>query len=258
MARVKLLSAMAFDLRRLEDEGIGDPVIRVLGELPAASQPFGINRVYKGAQGTYEEVIILVDPDGVVVWERPSRFIELRGEMFEDLFRDRIDEDVQIESTGEHTVVFLVGGSEAGRVPVFIDAPESLRHAGVLPDAAETALKKGSILWLTIPQRDGTTLSRPAWYVQQGKKVFVLKGEGEQELPNLEHCDVVGVTVKSKEVKATIGVMDATVRVIDNASDEFDRIAALGLGTRLNLRDGDAALERWRSTCTLVELSPDA
>jgi hypothetical protein len=255
MARVKLMSAMAYDLESFEETAVADPVIRVHGELPAGSRPFGINRVYKGAQGTYEEVLALVDADDRVIWESPPRYLELRGAMFEDLFRRRVDERVEITSTGEHSLVFYLDGGIAGRIPVFIDAPESVQGAGVLLEAAETALKKGSICWISIPQPDGTEVSRPAWYVQQGPKLFVVKGETEQELPNLEHNDVVDVTVKSKDVKATIGVLTCDVRVVTDA-EEFERIAGLGLGTRLNLPDGDGALERWKQHCTVVELTP--
>jgi hypothetical protein len=255
MARVKLMSAMAYDLESFEETAVADPVIRVLGELPGGSRPFGINRVYKGAQGTYEEVLVLVDPDQRVIWESQPRYLELRGEMFEDLFRRRVDDRIEITSTGEHSLVFYLDGGIAGRIPVFIDAPESVSGAGVLLEAAETALKKGSICWIAIPQPDGTEVSRPAWYVQQGPKLFVVKGETEQELPNLEHNDVVDVTVKSKDIKASIGVLTCDVRVVTEP-EEFERIAALGLGTRLNLPDGDAALDRWKQHCTVVELTP--
>jgi hypothetical protein len=255
MARVKLMSAMAYDLGAFEETAIADPVIRVLGELPGGSRPFGINRVYKGAQGTYEEVLALVDPDGQVIWESAPRYLELRGEMFEDLFRRQVPERIEITSAREHTLVFYLDGGIVGRVPVFIDAPESVSGAGVLLEAAETALKKGSICWIAIPQPDGTEVSRPAWYVQQGPKLFVVKGETEQELPNLEHNDVVDVTVKSKDIKATIGVLTCDVRVVTE-QQEFEKIAALGLGTRLNLPDGDRALDRWKQHCTVVELSP--
>lgn len=258
MARVKLLSAMAYDRQSYEAEGVADPVIRVYGELPATAQAFNVHRVFKGPQGVYEESMLLLDPDGVVIWERDPQLLELRGMMFEDLFRTEIKADIRIDDPGEHHLVFLLDGAESGRIPVFIDAPQSVRTAGVLPEAAEAALKKGSIMWLAIPQLDGSEVSRPAWYVQQGRKVFVIKGGTEQELPNLENSDVVRMTVKSKDVKATIGELAATVRVVDNASDEFDRIAALGMGTRLNLPDGEGALERWRSECVMVELSPVA
>ena len=255
MARVKLLSAMAFDVASFEAEGVADPAIRVLGELPGGSEPFAVHRVYKGAQGVYEEVVVLADPDGVVLWESSPRYIQLRGEMFEDLFRTQVTDRLEIASVEEHTLAFFLDGALQARIPVFIDAPQSVRAAGALTDAAETALKKGSICWLTIPQPDGGNLRRPTWYVQQGSSLFVLTGETEQQLPNLEHCDSVTVTVKSKEVKATIGEMQADVRVVTD-DEEFERIATLGLGTRLNLPDGDGALQRWKERCRLVELTP--
>ncbi len=173
---VQLLSAMAFDKHTFDTEYFADPVIRVLGELPSWSQPFQLDRVYRGPQGTVEEVVLLVDPSDRVIWQRPGRYLELRGMMHEDLFRTAVTEDIRIADPGEHSMVFLVDGEEAGRVPVFIDAPESLRVAGVVGDAAETALKKGSIMWLTIPQPGGSAVTRPAWYVQQGSKLFVMKG----------------------------------------------------------------------------------
>ena len=255
MSRVKLLSGMAYDLETFRETGVADPVIRVLGELPAGSQPFEINRVYKAPQGVYEEVLAIADPDGRVIWESAPRVRELRGQMFEDLFRDQISQRVPIASTKEHTLAFYLDGQLAARVPVFIDAPESVQASGVLMEASETALKKGAICWLTIPQRDGVALTRPAWYVQQGQTLFVLKGPKEQELPGLENARQVTLTVKSKDIKATIGAMTADVRVVTDDA-EFERVASMGLGTRLNLQDGEAALQRWKDTCTLVELTP--
>ncbi len=255
---VELLSAMAYDLETFEEQGIPDPVLKVPGELPARARPFGINRVYKAAQGRYEESILILDPDDVVVWQRPWRYVEMRGEMYEDLFRSQVGSEVEIATSGEHQLVFLIDDVEVGRVPLFIDAGQSARAMGVETSAAEAALKKGSIIWLSIPQPDGSTATRPAWYVQDGRRLFFVKGGIEQQLPNLEHNRQVEVTVKSKDVKAAIAVMKADVRVVDNDSDEFEKIATQGMGTRLNLKDGNDALQRWKDTCTMVELTlPD-
>lgn len=255
MAQVKIMSAIAYDLASYKETGTADPVIRVHGELPGHSEPFALHRVYKGSQGWYEEVVAIADPDGKIIFDTTPRRIELRGEMFEDLFRLQVTESLPITSTGEHTLLFYLDGQIIGRVPVFIDAPDSARANGVLMEAAKTALKKGSLCWLNIPQVDGGELSRPAWYVQQGEKLFVFKGGDEQQLPGLETSKEVTLVVKSKDVKATIGQMPAAVRVVDD-TEEFERIATLGMGNRLNLPDGQDALERWKKTCTLVELSP--
>ena len=255
---VELLSAMAYDLETFEEQGYPDPVLKVPGELPARARPFGINRVYQAAQGRYEESILILDEHDVVVWQRPWRFVEMRGEMYEDLFRSQVGGEVEITSAGEHQMVFLIDGVEVGRIPLFVDAGQSARAMGVEVEAAETALKKGSIVWLTIPQPDGSQATRPAWYVQQGRKLFVIKGGIEQQLPHLEGNERVGVTVKSKDIKATIATMQADVRVVANDSDEFEKIATQGMGTRLNLKDGDGALQRWKDTCTMVELTLQA
>ena len=252
---VELLSAMAYDLETFEEHGYPDPVLKVPGELPARARPFGINRVYQAAQGVYEESILVLDPDDVVLWQSPWRYIEMRGEMYEDLFRTQVGPEVEIASSGEHQLVFLVDGGEIGRIPLFVDAGQSARAMGVVSEAAQTALKKGSICWLTIPQPDGSTATRPAWYVQQGSRLFMVKGPREQELPHLEDAPQVEVTVRSKENRAAIGVLTADVRVVANDSDEFDTIATQGMGTRLNLQDGQDALQRWKDTCTMVELT---
>lgn len=252
---VELLSAMAYDLETFEEQGVPDPVLKVPGELPARARPFGINRVYQAAQGRYEESILILDADDVVIWQRPWRYIEMRGEMYEDLFRSQIGREVEITSSGEHQMVFLIDGGEVGRIPLFVDAGQSARAMGVTGEAAETALKKGSIIWISIPQPDGSVATRPAWYVQQGRRLFFIKGGIEQQLPNLERNDRVEVTVKSKDIKATIATMKADVRVVPNDSDEFETIATQGMGTRLNLKDGENALQRWKDTCTMVELT---
>lgn len=252
---VELLSAMAYDLPTFEDDGYPDPVLKVQGELPSRARAFGINRVYQGAQGRYEESILILDHEDRVIWQRPYKYVELRGEMFEDLFVSKFGTEVEVADHREHRLVFLIDGAEIGRVPLFIDAADSAVASGVVGDAAETALKKGSIMWLTIPQPSGGTVTRPAWYVQQGKKLFVIKGPDEQELPHLEDNDQVIVSVKSKEIKASIGDLTADVRVVANDSDEFAKIAELGLANRLNSPDGNEAAQRWQDTCTMVELT---
>jgi hypothetical protein len=252
---VKVLSAVAFDAAHFDATGRADPAVKVLAELPAATEPFHINRVYKGAHGRYEEVLAIADPSGTIVWESDSRILQLRGEMYEDLFRMRVDASIPIADAGEHTLLLYLDGQLVGRVPLFVDAPRSLVATGATMDAVETALKKGSIVWLDIPQRGGDVVQRPAWYVQEGRTLYVIKGGKEQELPGLEQTDRVTVIVKSKDIKATIAELPAGVRIVDDA-DEFERVATLGMGTRLNLLDGQDALERWRSECVMVHLTP--
>lgn len=254
---VELLSAIVFDHDSWDREtGSIDPAIVVRGELPATARPFAVDRIYRGPQGHYDESWAILDPDGQLVYQHDYGRIQLRGEMFEDRFRDVVREPIVFDRADEHTVVFVVSHAEIGRVPCFIDAPESATAAGVIGDALDATLKKSAIVWLTIPQQRGEDVTRPAWFVYQGGKVFVLTGPGEQDLTDLTAAEEIRLTARSKEDRSRIATVPASVRVVPNDSDEFERIAQLGLGTRLNLPDGDAAFDRWRSTCTLVELTP--
>ncbi|MDP8928948.1 MAG: hypothetical protein M3O70_10335 [Actinomycetota bacterium] len=257
MPYVELLSAVVFDHGSWDEAaGTVDPAIVLRGELPAPPEPFVVDRVYQGPQGRYDESFVIVGPEGDVVHQHPWGRVTLRGEMFEDRFRDVVRADITFSSAEEHTLVLLCNDYEVGRVPVFIEAPESAIAAGALTDALDATLKKSAIIWLTIPQPRGQPITKPAWFVYQGGKVYVLTGPAEQDLTNIALADEVTLTARSKEVRSRIGSVPATVRIVRNDSDEFDRVIQVGLGTRLNLPDGDAARDRWKQTCTLVELSP--
>lgn len=256
MPTVKLLYAMAFHDATWKETGVADPVIRVRGEFPATAEPLLVHRIYQGPQGDYEESFLLLDPDDVVIYERPYHLIELRGEMYEDRFQSRVTESLRIDSPDDHHVVFLIDGAEVGRIPVFVDAPDSAQALGVVDEALRTALKKSDIVWLSIPQPDGTEISRPAWFVLNGERVYVLTGPGEQQLTNIEQCEQVRMTVKSKDVHAAIATVDATVETVAVDSDDWEEVTQAALGSRLNLVDREKALDRWREACRLIALTP--
>lgn len=257
MLRVRVLSAVVFDLESWDDEtGSIDPAIVVRGDLPAYARPFVVDRVYRGPQGSYDEAFAIVAPDGAVVYQHDYGRVTLRGEMYEDRFRDIVRAEALVTSPEEHSLVLLMNGVEVGRIPAFIDAPDSATAAGVLDDVLEGTLKKSAILWVRIPQPDGGEVTRPAWFVYEGGKVYVLTGPDEQDLTNIERAAEVELIVRSKEIRSQIGDVPAAVRRIDNDSDEFERIAEAGVGSRLNMDDLAGALDRWRETCTLLELTP--
>lgn len=257
MLNVELLSAVVFDHETWDQEtGNIDPAVVVRGELPSRSRPFVVDRVYRAPAGHYEESFAILAPDGDVVYQHDYARIVLRGEMFEDRYRDVVRTGPVFSSADEHTMVFLVSDVEMGRIPVFVNAPDSAKAAGVIQDVLDSTLKKSAIIWLTIPQPNGGSVTRPAWFVYQGGKVFVLTGPDEQDLTNIDTVETVELTARSKDVRAAVGTVPASVRVVDNSSDEFAQIAEAGLSNRLNLVDGHDALERWRSTCKLVELTP--
>lgn len=259
MALVEVLNAIVFDHESWDAEtGTIDPAIRLQGELPATAKPFVVDRIYRGPQGSYDESFAIVAPDGEVTYQHPYARVNVRGEMYEDRFRDVVRDDVVFDSADEHELVLLIGNVPVARIPVFVDAPESPRAQGVVGDVIEATLKKSSIIWVTIPQPGGDTVTRPAWFVHEDGKVFVLTGPGEQDLTNIDAAEEVTITVRTSvtEMRAPVAEVPAEVRVVPNDSEEFDRIAKQGVNTRLNAADGQDAAQRWKSTCTMVELTP--
>ena len=55
-----------------------------------------------------------------------------------------------------------------------------------------------------------------------------------------------------------VAEVEASARVVDPKDPLFGRVAPVLLPRRLNLRDGEEAVDRWRKECTLVELTPSS
>jgi hypothetical protein len=87
--------------------------------------------------------------------------------------------------------------------------------------------------------------------------VYVLAGTGEQELPGLaEGSKHVKLIVRSKDVQSKVGEVVCVTQVLPK-DPEWERIAReILLGRRLNLPDGEKAVERWKRDCEIVQLTP--
>lgn len=267
MARADLHDALVLDTEIYEasriDPTLLDPVVRVEGGLPDVARPMTILRRYQGPQGLSIEHFTIENYQGRQIYRSPARRISLSGEMFEDEFVDTVAR-VRIEDAEEHRVTFFVNDEEVGSIPMFIDAGLGGDPYVAVEQTFTKALQKGSILWLTVPQppargrraREEKPHQQPVWFVLDSGKVYVISGRGEQNVPNLPNVPEVELTVRSKDHRSRIVQVPASVRAIPPDDRLFDKIGRSGLGKRLNLRDGDEALERWRTTCTLVELTP--
>ena len=267
MARADLHYALALDTDIHQasqvDPSLLDPIVRVEGALPGTARPVTVIREYQGPQGAYTESFVLRDRRGREVYRSVVRRIQLTGEMFEDRFTDTI-RGLRIEDAEEHTLTFLIADEDVGSIPVFIEAGQGGDPYVAVEQAVTKALQKGSIAWLSLPQaprrrgRRGplqTTRELPVWYVFEGGKVYVLTGPTEQQVPGLTDSRQVELLVRSKEDRSRIARVRTDVRLIAGDDPQFDRIGRTALGKRLNLPDGDGALERWRGNCSLVELT---
>ena len=217
--------------------------------------PFTVQRSYTGAGGWYAESLALLAPNGDVAWRSLAQPIQLRGANKIDTFQDDV-EGVEVDEAADYELVFLLNGDEVGRVPLALldqDPPYAPPPALVL----EEALKKGTILWLEVPGPGGTDgRPVPAWYGTLNGKVYVLTGGTEQRIPGLPGAERVILLARSKEQQSLVARVEAGARVVPGNDPLFEQVGRVLLPRRLNLKDGEKALDRWREECTLVELTP--
>jgi len=220
--------------------------------------PFTVRRSYTGAGGWYVESMALLAPNGDVAWRGEEQPITLRGSSKIDMFSDDLH-GVLVDSSDDHELVFLIGGDEVGRVPLAIldeDPPyETDSPTAVLAEA----LKKSTVVWVEVPGPGGTGgKAVPAWYGTLDGRVYLLTGGSEQHIHGLEDADRVLLRARSKDLQSLLTTVEASARTIPASDPLFNRLIPELLPRRLNLPDGDAAADRWRKECTLVELTPSA
>lgn len=259
MPRADLRFALALDREIYEasrvDPSVLDPVVRVEGGLPGVARPIAVLRHYQGPQGTYVEHFVLRDRRGRERAHPGPRRIQLDGQMAEDRFVSTL-RDVVIEDPGEHSLTFFLNGREVGSIPVFVESSAGGDLSVAAEETFKKALKKGTILWLAVPQPDGSRHEQPVWFVFDGGKVYVLSGPTEQDVPHLAEADEVEIIARSKDVRSRVSRVPAPVRVVPPGHPLYDKIVEAALPKRLNLVDPDEAADRWKANCVLVELTP--
>jgi hypothetical protein len=220
--------------------------------------PFVVRRSYTGAGGWYREAMAVLAPNGDVVWRSPEQALTLAGSSKIDTFTDEVH-GVVVDSDDDHELVLLVGGDEVGRVPLAVLDEDPPWSTG--PDTAvlDEALKKSTVVWVEVPGEGGTGgRTVPVWYGTLDGRVYVLVGGSEQHVPGLAEATEVVLIARSKEQQSLVAEVEASARVVPPNDPLFARVAPVLLPRRLNLRDGEQAVDRWRKECTLVELTPSS
>lgn len=279
MPRADVHYALAIDAEIWEasrvDPSLLDPIVRVQA-LPAVAAPFVVVRDYQGPAGYVLERFVITDSSGREVYASTNRQMRLSGEHDEDRVVTKV-RDVEVRRGDEHTVTFFVDDEEVASIPMFVEVGAGGDPAVAAAEAFKKAVGKGAIIWLVVPQaqpsrnghgrwgrrarppRQGLTPAerqQPAWFVPQDDKVYVFTGPTEQEIEGLTQAEEVEIVTRSKDLRSRISRVPASVRLIPSDDPLFDKIGQMGMGRRLNLPDGERALERWRANCALVELTP--
>jgi hypothetical protein len=233
------------------DPDAGDVVF--LGPAGNAAFPFVVWRRLAGPAGWYMDAAEVLGPDGepIVLVERKY---ELEGE---SVVQEIVDEvrDAAFPGPGTYTLRYYVYDDHVLDVPFQVlqsDPP----YGALVPGPIDAALDKSTICWLVVPQADGTEARKPVWYGYADGRVYVLTGPGEQEVPGLTDAPTVRLIARSKERQSKVGEVTCVAQVLPKDA-RWERIARdVLLGRRLNLRDGERAVDRWKRDCEIVQLTP--
>jgi hypothetical protein len=220
--------------------------------------PFVVRRSYTGAGGWYREEMAVLAPNGDVAWRSSEHALTLRGSNKIDTFVDEV-RGVMVDSADDHELVLLINGDEVGRVPMAVLDEDPPWSTGSSTDVLEEALKKSTVVWVEVPGEGGTgDRAVPVWYGVLDGRVYVLVGGSEQHVPGLASAERAVLIARSKEQQSLVAEVEASARVVEPTDPLYARVAPVLLPRRLNLRDGETAVDRWRKECTLVELTPSS
>jgi hypothetical protein len=234
------------------DPDAGDIVY--LGPSGGAAFPFVIWRRLSAPGGVYMDACEIVDGSGATV-EFLERKYELEGE---SLIQDVVDElrETVFPSAGEYKLRYYVYDDHVVDIP-FQVAQSDPPHGAVVPGPVDAALAKSTIAWIVVPQDDGTDSTKAVWYGYEEGRVYVLTGPGEQDIPGLAGPSKhVRLIARSKDIQSKVGEVTCVTQVLGKDA-AWEKIARdVMLGRRLNLPDGEAAVDRWKKECEIVVLTP--
>jgi hypothetical protein len=252
---MELVTGIAADRRVWDAYGTDSASgIYLLGR-PGRALPFVVMRAWKVPNGLVSEEIRFIGPSGRTVHRWGPQARPMRGTMDLTVEVDTI-EDAVFDETGTFVVSCILDGEIVGEfeVPVYVqDAPTKL------PKEFEEGLKKSDVIWVGV-QRGGRDHAVPAWFVYRNGRIYVLsqreRGPQEQTIPGVAESPDVLVVTRRKLRDTAADRFFATPRVLRGA--EWEEMAKV-LVDRRRSRAGPPAesLARWRTTCDIVELTPN-
>lgn len=111
--------------------------------------------------------------------------------------------------------------------------------------------KKSGLIWVSYAGQ-----SHPVWHEWVGDAVCVVAGGTEQPLPAIEKHRSVRLLLRSKSTRALVATIEALVEVVTPSSEHWGPVTSALKSGRLNLADGDHAVDRWAQESVVVRLVP--
>jgi hypothetical protein len=249
------------------DPNAGDVVY--LGARGDIAYPFLVIRRLSGPGGVYIDALEIIDADGKTLgsWERQ---FELDGESKPRVVDNEL-RDVRFPAAGTYHLQYSIFDKVLATFAFQVLQQDS-PAAGIVPGPLDAALSKSTIAWLSFapplerdPERPAAPVvvpryeakkEWPIWYGYEDGRVYVLVGPGEQEIPGLTDTASVRLIARSKDKRSEVADVECSVEKLQKDA-RWDVIARdLLVGRRLNLKDGDAAVNRWKKQCEIVVLTP--
>lgn len=249
------------------DPNAGDVVY--LGARGDVAYPFLVIRRLSGPGGVYIDALEVIDADGKTLgtWERQ---FELDGESKPRVVDNEL-RDVRFPAAGTYHLQYSVFDKVVATFPFQVLQQDS-PAAGIVPGPLDAALSKSTIAWLSFapplerdPERPAAPVEVPRyeahkewpiWYGYEEGRVYVLVGPNEQEIPGLAEASSVRLIARSKDKRSEVADVECSVEKLPKDA-RWDVVARdLLVGRRLNLKDGDAAVNRWKKECEIVVLTP--
>src|SRR3954447_6441060 len=266
----ELVFANVVDQRLYAAQGReGQPGIYVLS-LPGRALPFTVYRAWKVPTGLVAEEIRLTAPSGRVAYRWGPTPRRMRGSMDLTVEADLV-EDAVLAEAGIYAASFILDDQIIAEIelPVYLQqAPTSL------PKHVEDGLKRSDVIWVGTPNRPrpqrGFIRKRPgrpvpytmvpAWFAYKGGKIYVLsqreRGPEEQTIPGLEDVPELTVVTRRKGRDTSLDEFPATVRILSDAPDYEQALAALANRRRSRVGPPEDSIGRWRRTAVVAELTP--
>jgi hypothetical protein len=252
----ELVAAAVVDQRVWETHGDTSPDGIYLTGQPGPALPFVIFRAWKIPVGHVSEEIRLYGPSGRMIWRWGPDHRRMAG-MFDLTTELDVVTDASFDETGTYVASFIVDDQVVGEieVPVFVQASPAK-----LPKETEDGLKKSDVIWVGVEQSDGTRLTIPAWFAYKNGRIYVVSqrepGPAEQTVPGVGQTSEMLVVTRRKGRDTSLEELTAAPRILEGA--EWEEAAKI-LVDRRRSRNGppDEALARWRTTCDILELTPN-
>ena len=125
-----------------------------------------------------------------------------------------------------------------------------------MPKEVEAGLKRSDVVWVGVADR-----SAPSWFAYKNSRIYLLSqrdpGAAEQTVPGLsETTEDLLVVTRRKGRETSLDRFRAKVRVLP-PGPEWEEAAKLLVDRRRSRAGPPAeAIERWRDTCLIAELTP--